>query len=698
VTTAGVRGAILRALAVDRTGFQPGIAIRAALGVTIPFAIGVAVNHPIEGSIAAAGALPSGVAGMSGGTRRRTGLIAATTVGMTLSTFVGGLVAGHLPATLAVLAGWGFAAGIAVSLSPEASVVGIQAVIGLAVFGRFPGSIEASADHAGFVLAGGGLQALLALVIRSPQPYSAERRTLAGVYRQLAELAGDPRLPGAGVAESTAAATDLIARRAPREDVDLLRGLADEAVRIRLELHSLAAFPDVAGADDVARAAQGWLDSAAGSLADLGGPQEEQPALASAVERLRSDRAHAPDGIAGTPTRYVAARASALLGQLRAVDRLLGFLAGARRFRLPHPSATSAVMLLPDRAGEMARGLRTAATTPGTSAFRHGIRLAVILPVAEEVSHLLPGQRGYWVTLTVIVVLKPDYAATVDRGLARVIGTGLGVVLAGLLVVAVHPLGVLVTVLVALLAWTSYLVFSASYTLYSFAITSLVVMLLSSTGPTTLATVGDRGLDTLAGGAIALLGYAVWPTWEGEALDAAVTRLLNALAEYCDVVLGAYVDPGSMDRSAIDQAATAARRARTAATASLTRARAEPSRGGADVERAAGLLASTRRIVIGMHALRTTVEDATEHAPLPEVDDARKALSAALRNVAAGQSTGVESLREHQERLDDLVARDPTSLHGRRLAVVAAHLDPLVDSIDTAAHVGSRPAQAQRLP
>src|SRR5262249_11794736 len=151
----GLRAAIGSAIAIDRMGFAPAIALRGAAGVTIPFAVGVATGHPAEGAIAGAGALPAGVAGVGGGVRRHTALIATTAVGMAASTFVGGLVAGHDVLMILVLFGWGFAAGITVVLGREATIIGTQAVMGLVVFGRFPGSIASSAGHAGWVLAGG---------------------------------------------------------------------------------------------------------------------------------------------------------------------------------------------------------------------------------------------------------------------------------------------------------------------------------------------------------------------------------------------------------------------------------------------------------------------------------------------------------------------------------------------------------------
>jgi hypothetical protein len=632
---------VFSALAIDRTGFAPIIALRGAAGVAIPFGIGAALGHPAEGAIAAAGALPAGVAGFGGGFRSRAATMLATAVGMAVSTFVGGLVAGHLGPTLAVLVVWGFAGGIVVVLGRDATIVGTQAVMGLVVFGRFPSTVASSAVHAAWVLAGGGFQGVLAAAIRPPARFVSERRTLAAAYHVLAQFARDPSRAAVTTTTEAAMSATLLSRRTPSEDVEVLRGLADEADRVRLELQALATFPDVATVSQVRLAAAGWLERASVAIRSGEPAPAEDPALNSAVEALRTRREQAPHGRSGTPDRYVAARASALLGQLRAVDRLISAAAGVRRLVLPRTFGGPAVLMLPQRAADSARRVWQSARDPHSSAFRHAVRLAVILPMAEALSHILPWQRGYWVTLTALVVLKPDYAATVQRGFARVGGTGLGVVLSGLLVVAIHPSSLTLSILIAVMTWAAYTCFAASYAMYSFAVTAIVVLLLEALGSTGLSTVADRGLDTLVGGALALVGYAVWPTWEGGTLTASTDRLLSALASYADVVLSAYVDPASVERSDIDAAATVARRARIAAQASLSRAVAEPRRAGADTDTASGILAAARRIVISLHALRANVD----------------------------------------------AAEDPASLRARRLALVAAHLDPLVDSIDTLAHV-----------
>jgi uncharacterized membrane protein YccC len=694
--SAAVRSAVGNAVAVDRAGFAPLLALRGAAGVAIPFAVGSALGHPAEGAIAAAGALPAGVAGMGGVPGRNTGVIAATAVGMSVSTFIGGLVAGHLGPTLFVLAVWGFLAGLTAVLGRGAIIVGTQAVMGLIVFGRFPGGLTTSAAHAGWVLAGAGLQGLLALVVRPPQRFAPERRLLADVYAELAQVARDHDRTGLTAASLTATARGLVERRAPGEDVDLLRGLIDESDRIRLELQALATMRQLPETQDILAASVLWLRGISAALAAARTGPGEPDAVATALDRLRAAREAAPPGRRGTAARYAAARASALVGQLRATDRLTAALSGIRTIVLPRGfTPGQAALTLPRRTGSAAQRLVTAASDPRSPSFRHAVRLAVLLPGAEALSRALPWERGYWVTLTALVVLKPDYAATAQRGVARIVGTGVGVLAAGALVEGLHPNGAALTVLIAAATWASYATFAASYALYSVCITSLVVLLVAPLGPSDLSVVGDRGLDTVIGGALALAGYLAWPTWEGRSLTVAVDELLAALADYAAAVLDRYRDPDGTDPGLMSTAGGAARRARLAAMASLTRAAAEPARGGADVPSASGRLAAARRIVIALHALRATLDDTDEHVAVPEVGPLRDAIVAALRALAAHTPPDVSRLREMQESLDADVTDDPNSLHARRVALLAAHLDPLVDSVDTLAHV-STPGSAEQ--
>ena len=675
-----------RALAFNRAALAPGRATRAALGVGVPLVIGAATGHPADGAMAAAGALPVGVAAMSSSSPTSpTSLLVATTTGMALSTFVGSMCAGHAAAVAVALALWGFAAGLLVVLGQAATITGVQAVIGLLVFGRYPGGVGTSALHAAAVMSGGLLQTLLSLGLRPMRPLGTERAALADVYRRLSSLA-DGSSHGGPSGEAIASTSALLTRRAP--DSSSLRDVIDEATRIRLELQALSSVPDVAGVDELRAAASSWLADLAEALSTA---RPSSPEPTGIADHVRAD--DTLTGRGGSRQRFAAARATALIGQLRAVDRLVATLAGERRLPLPRIAGSVSVLALRGAVRRDAARLQETATDRSAPAFRHAVRLAVLLPLADVVSRGLPWPRGYWVPLTTMVVLKPDYASTMQRGVGRMVGTGLGVVLAAALIAVARPTGGSLVLAVTLLAWASYTVFAASFTLYTLILTALVVLLVSTGDPKPLSAVADRAWDTLLGGTIALIGYAVWPTREAATLRTTVSRLLSALADYAESVFAGYVT-GSLDddlRRRLGERARTARRARTDAQASLDRADAEPPRLRADTGLAQSVLAGARRIVIVLHALRTTLQDSADPVAVPEVETVGRAVVDALRQlenaVRSLQPVQLPDLRALQQQLEVTADGMHDERRSRRIALVAAHLDPLVDAVDTVAHM-----------
>ena len=170
---------------------------------------------------------------------------------------------------------------------------------------------------------------------------------------------------------------------------------------------------------------------------------------------------------------------------------------------------------------------------------RHALRLAVIVPVAALIARELPLQRSYWMVVAAATVLRPEFGATFTRGAERALGTCLGVGLAGAIAVTLHPAGGATIVLVGALAWAGYSLFPASFAVGYGFITALVVFLLNAVSPDTLATATDRLVDTLVGGAIGLLAYALWPTWAHTSAWQSLSDLVGAERAYVDGVLTA---------------------------------------------------------------------------------------------------------------------------------------------------------------
>jgi uncharacterized membrane protein YccC len=697
----GLRAPLAAAVRMDRAGLRPWAAARATAGVVVPLIAGVAAGQPTIGATAGFGALSVGIPSITASPRTPTAIMLATSAGMGLATFVGS-VTGLVPALhLVVLTVAGFVAGLLVAAGPGAAQVGVNAAIALIVFGRFAAYPGPAAVHAGWVLAGGLFQTALAAGVRSPRPLQPQRAALAAAYEALATAT--MAQPPIQVAEAAAAAGSAVHRwleAGDRPESVPLQGLVDELDRIRQEIHAL----------NFERAALG-AEGDGGRLADQAGDLVAR-ALGQAADALRQgDEPTGIDAVAvqllevadnlqhpaageqarpGSAARFSGARVAALAGQLRAVSGMVTALSGARRVALPVAAALAAdaVVVLPGALLSILRQIR-AATSPSSPAFRHAMRLAVVVPLAAGISELVPWQRGYWLPMTALIVLKPDFAATISRGAARLVGTGIGVIAAAAVVAALHPHGAALIALIAACTWIGYTVFIANYAIYAVFLTFLVVLLLSSAERSALSTVTDRGFDTLIGGGIAIAAYLLWPTWEAKTLRAATADRYEALRRYLSAVLRAYLEPQSRDTGALARLAGDARRAQSSVVASLERARAEPARGRPDVERYAGVLASGRRIVGGTHALASHLQDSQRQVAVPaaavlvgQLDEAMAALVQAIR---AGSPPGpLAELRQSQRDLAAAAAAGQTS-SDRRGAVLAALLDSVVDSINTAA-------------
>ncbi|MCW2567553.1 MAG: hypothetical protein JWN54_1650, partial [Mycobacterium sp.] len=385
------------------------------------------------------------------------------------------------------------------------------------------------------------------------------------------------------------------------------------------------------------------------------------------------------DAPAGLPAEVTAVGAR-LRGQLRAVSRIaptaaLGWHAPVRRDGRPQPFSITRDALLALRAN----------LTPHSAVFRHAIRLSGALMVATVVSHVLPVERGYWLPLTVLVVLQPDFGATFTRGVARVAGTVLGVAVVTALLAALQPGPALLVVLTVLLGFAAMALFRVSFAAFSACVTAVITVLLAFAGLPGFSTVVDRLIDTVAGGAIAMLAYLVWPTWEAVRLRRSLALLLEAQGRYGAAVLRAYADPEARDVEALRRARLEARLARTNAEASVNRAFAEPRpHRRVDPEVALGTVAAVRRYALAVLALHGHLPTASPVVTgrLDGLADAMEAtltgLAAALRDGAAYD--GRPPLRELHRELVTATGGDGTT-------VLATETDTVVDAVDSVAEL-----------
>ena len=195
-----------------------------------------------------------------------------------------------------------------------------------------------------------------------------------------------------------------------------------------------------------------------------------------------------------------------------------------------------------------------------------------------------------------------------------------------------------------------------------------------------------RVIDTAIGAVLALIAYAVWPTWEGVTAPEKFARLLDADRQYATTLLAQLARPSEIDLRQLRTLQGAARRARSDAEASTARLYDEPSHPPLTAEIARSLIAAVGRLAhaeLALHALISLRQGRTGHVELSvaqqlnaftaALDTAMGRLALSLRTLQPPQPA--PDLRPLQTALRDQAAPVDSSLVGVT--------DALVDAADT---------------
>jgi uncharacterized membrane protein YccC len=323
--------------------------------------------------------------------------------------------------------------------------------------------------------------------------------------------------------------------------------------------------------------------------------------------------------------------------------------------------------------------------TPDSAVLRHAVRAALLVAGSDLVVRSLGYAHGYWVSLTVLVVLRPDFASTFQRAVMRVLGTAVGLVLATELVHWIPGGHWYYIVLISVFYFGVRLAGPGNLGLTAVSLSGLVVVLLAIDGVAPRNTLVDRSVSTVVGGLLALVAVLMLPVWERERVPQRLGDLLAAYRNY----LGTLVDPHA-DLAARQRARAACRLARTNAQVSVERARVEPVVARPVVDLGESVLANSHRVVhalMTVDAVRRTV--LASSAELAELDAVLRAASAALAACETAVRTatvprGVTPLRPLQERLHEVLTHDPSRAGNAETAgALDDATDRLANGIDT---------------
>jgi uncharacterized membrane protein (TIGR01666 family) len=176
-----------------------------------------------------------------------------------------------------------------------------------------------------------------------------------------------------------------------------------------------------------------------------------------------------------------------------------------------------------------------------SSHFRHALRVTIALLIGYMTSLFFDFGHGYWILLTIVAIMKPEFSITKQRNLYRIAGTALGALIGffALYFTSDNTIHFALLMVAMILAYSflkiNYFIASASITLY-------VLLWFNFVNPQHIAAVlVDRVIDTVIGSVIAyLISAYVLPVWEHTQINQYMKAALTANRNYFDHVAATF--------------------------------------------------------------------------------------------------------------------------------------------------------------
>lgn len=285
----------------------------------------------------------------------------------------------------------------------------------------------------------------------------------------------------------------------------------------------------------------------------------------------------------------------------------------------PAQKPASGVTQAPAQARESRLRILLDRLTPGRATIASALALSLCVAIGFSLHWIDAKSHWYWVPMTILIIMKPDFGSIFARTILRSIGTSIGVILGAILLAVLEPgpsFVIVMTLIAITLPWAS----QRSYAMYTLALTPLVLVLIDFVTPEThgINYAALRLVDTLLGGLIVLVfGYAIWPKRHERQLVQAFREARKAIAAYLRACLP---DPGQAQDN---QQASACRRTAYGALADirlqLQKSLTEPPPAGPEAAAWFPLITSAERIcdaITGYCAVASEQPDPGQRAEL----------------------------------------------------------------------------------
>jgi uncharacterized membrane protein YccC len=653
------RSNFLRFLIQSEPG-KPAISngLRAALALGVPMLIGQLINQRESGLFVGLIAYFVNLANVGGLYHLKAKAMVAATLGIAVSVFVGTLVA-KVPVLAVVLTFfWGLGSGFASLYGNAGANVGL--VVGVSFISTIAqsGNLEVALMRSLLCLIAGGWAMLLSLVMWPFRPYDPLRIALADCFRAIANyiqaFLGKVATPQnileirkALETARTTLGTVRIGKPARSWMDEQLLVLIQDGDRLLGSVIALTELLYTHFQHQQYHAVQQLVDDALAQISiilqaivkvisrkpasiDLGN-------LNRIYEALKEQENLQRKAIAGSETDYTTLVAlTNLVLMLEKLIKQLQYTAQTVKSLADHNKMSRRDvdrLLLVEEEQRSLLTLLKENLTLDSAIFRHALRIAVTVTLGFILYTITALPMGYWVTLTSILVLKPNLGTTLQRFFQRVGGTILGAVLAAVLIATITSKPVLdIIILLTVFIGISLIAFNYGY---SVIFLSIFVLLIIDIGhPISWQFAGFRILNTFIGAGLAFAShYFILPNRERDRLPCKLAAALRESHKYFQDVMAVYQGTKERDSTIISQ------RRQTGlaignAQASFQGLLREPQMPKQLVEPVMTLLVYMGRFNSAVTVLAVHLEHFRATVPLPELETFVRQISLMLEQLA----------------------------------------------------------------
>jgi uncharacterized membrane protein (TIGR01666 family) len=211
--------------------------------------------------------------------------------------------------------------------------------------------------------------------------------------------------------------------------------------------------------------------------------------------------------------------------------------------------------------------------------FRHALRMALALLVGYIVSLFFKVDRGYWILLTIVVILKPAYSLSKQRNYDRLIGTAVGITIGMVILFTLKNNSILLALMLFFMAG-SYTFMRTNYFMSVLLMTPYLLIFFHLLYPYNLKDLMiDRLVDTSIGSVIAFIASLfLVPAWESSSIRKLMVKMIEANDKYYSLVAGSFVSSGPFNADQIKIARKETMVALANLSDAFTRMLSEPKR------------------------------------------------------------------------------------------------------------------------